>query len=140
MKPNALLVDDDEAFVKGLAEAVKLEGFDVRTAGTLHDARVALREQDADALIVDMQLPDGSGLTLLQTPEGKLPPGVIFISGTSSVELAYSVTPRTLTMSTAWWATTARPDSDTMVGWGMPCSSHISIIAYTMSLAYSWMV
>jgi DNA-binding NtrC family response regulator len=88
MKPSALLVDDDEAFVKGLAEAVKLEGFDVRTAGTLHDARVALREQDVDALLVDMQLPDGSGLTLLQTPEGKLPPGVVFISGTSSVELA----------------------------------------------------
>jgi DNA-binding NtrC family response regulator len=88
MKPIALLVDDDEAFVQGLAEAVRLEGFDVRTAGTLHDARVALREQDVDALLVDMQLPDGSGLTLLQTPEGKLPPGVIFISGTSSVELA----------------------------------------------------
>jgi DNA-binding NtrC family response regulator len=88
MKPNALLVDDDEAFVKGLAEAVKLEGFDVRTAGTLHEARVALRELDVDALLVDMQLPDGSGLALLQTPEGKLPPGVIFISGNSSVELA----------------------------------------------------
>jgi DNA-binding NtrC family response regulator len=86
--PRALLVDDDDAFVFGLAEAVKREGFDVRTAGTLQDARVALREQDPDALLVDMQLPDGSGLELLQTPEGRLPPGVIFISGNASVESA----------------------------------------------------
>jgi DNA-binding NtrC family response regulator len=88
MKPSALLVDDDEAFVQGLAEAVRLEGFEVRTAGSLQRARAALREQEVDALLVDMQLPDGSGLELLQTPEGRLPPGVIFISGNSSVELA----------------------------------------------------
>ena len=86
--PKALLVDDDEAFVFGLAEAVKREGFEVRTAGTLQDARMALREYDPDALLVDLQLPDGSGLELLQTPEGRLPPGVIFISGNASVESA----------------------------------------------------
>jgi len=86
--PKALLVDDDEGFVFGLAEAVKREGFEVRTAGTLQDARQALREHDPDALLIDLQLPDGSGLELLQTPEGRLPPGVIFISGNASVELA----------------------------------------------------
>jgi len=86
--PNALLVDDDAGFVLGLAEAVKREGFDVRTASNLQEARVALREQEPDALLVDMQLPDGSGLELLQAPEGRLPPGVIFISGNSSIELA----------------------------------------------------
>ena len=86
--PKALLVDDDEGFVFGLAEAVKREGFEVRTAGTLQEARQALREHDPDALLIDLQLPDGSGLELLQTPEGRLPPGVIFISGNASVELA----------------------------------------------------
>jgi two-component system, NtrC family, response regulator HydG len=86
--PKALLVDDDEGFVFGLAEAVKREGFEVRTAGTLQDARQALREHDPDALLIDLQLPDGSGLELLQAPEGRLPPGVIFISGNASVELA----------------------------------------------------
>ena len=70
--PNALLVDDDAGFVLGLAEAVKREGFDVRTAGNLQEARAALREEEPDALLVDMQLPDGSGLELLQEPEGRL--------------------------------------------------------------------
>jgi two-component system, NtrC family, response regulator AtoC len=86
--PIALLVDDDAGFVLGLAEAVKREGFDVRTAANLQEARAALREEEPDALLVDMQLPDGSGLELLQEPEGRLPPGVIFISGNSSIELA----------------------------------------------------
>jgi len=86
--PKALLVDDDEGFLFGLGEAVKREGFEVRTAGTVQAARQALREHDPDALLVDLQLPDGSGLELLQAPEGKLPPGVIFISGNASVELA----------------------------------------------------
>jgi DNA-binding NtrC family response regulator len=86
--PRALLVDDDAAFVLGLAEAVKREGFEVRTAGSLQEARRALRDAEVDALLLDMQLPDGSGLELLQTPEGRLPPGVIFISGHSNVELA----------------------------------------------------
>jgi two-component system, NtrC family, response regulator AtoC len=86
--PKALLVDDDEAFVFGLAEAVKRDGFEVRTAGTLQEARQALHEQEPDALLIDLQLPDGSGLELLQAPEGRLPPGVIFISGNASVELA----------------------------------------------------
>ena len=49
--PKALLVDDDAGFVLGLAEAVKREGFEVRTAGNLQEARVALREQEPDALL-----------------------------------------------------------------------------------------
>jgi len=86
--PDALLVDDDAGFLMGLAEAVKREGFDVRTASNIQEARAALREREPDALILDMQLPDGSGLELLQTPEGRMPPGVIFISGNASIELA----------------------------------------------------
>jgi len=86
--PKALLVDDDEGFLLGLGEAVKREGFEVRTAGSVQAARQALREYDPDALLIDLQLPDGSGLELLQAPEGKLPPGVIFISGNASVQLA----------------------------------------------------
>ena len=87
--PKALLVDDDEGFVLGLAEAVKREGFEVRTAGTLQEARAgAARAASPTRCSIDLQLPDGSGLELLQTAEGRLPPGVIFISGNASVELA----------------------------------------------------
>jgi hypothetical protein len=42
--------------------------------------------------------------------------------------------------SIEWWATTARPDSVTMVGWGTPAASQLSCRPNTMSLAYSCMV
>jgi DNA-binding NtrC family response regulator len=86
--PHALLVDDDLSFALGLAEAVKREGFGVTTAASLKEARAELARAEPDALLVDMQLPDGSGLELLQQPEGRIPPGVIFITGHASVELA----------------------------------------------------
>jgi DNA-binding NtrC family response regulator len=86
--PHALLVDDDVGFVLGLAEAVRREGFTVATATTLEQARQELARQEPDALLVDVHLPDGSGLDLVQPGEGRLPPGVIFITAHASVDLA----------------------------------------------------
>jgi DNA-binding NtrC family response regulator len=86
--PHALLVDDDLGFVLGLADAVKREGFTVSTATTLAQAREELARCDPDAIFIDLQLPDGSGLELLPCAEGRLPPGVVFITGHASVELA----------------------------------------------------
>jgi DNA-binding NtrC family response regulator len=85
---HALLVDDDLGFVLALAEAVKREGFSVATATTLAQARDQLARQEPDALLVDLQLPDGSGLDLVPTGDGRLPPGVIFITGHASIDLA----------------------------------------------------
>ena len=87
-KPHALLVDDDLGFVLGLAEAVQREGFTVSTATTLAQAREEIARQEPDALLVDLQLPDGSGLDLVQPADGRLPPGVVFITGHASVDLA----------------------------------------------------
>jgi DNA-binding NtrC family response regulator len=86
--PHALLVDDDLGFVLGLAEAVRREGFTVSTATTLAHAREELARQEPDALLVDVQLPDGSGLELVPAADGHLPPGVIFITGHASIDLA----------------------------------------------------
>jgi DNA-binding NtrC family response regulator len=86
--PHALLVDDDLGFVLGLAEAVRREGFTVSTATTLAQARDEVARQEPDALLVDLKLPDGSGLDLVPPAEGRLPPGVIFITGYASIDLA----------------------------------------------------
>jgi two-component system, NtrC family, response regulator AtoC len=86
--PHALLVDDDLGFVLGLAEAVKREGFTVSTATTLAQGREEMARQEPDVLLVDLQLPDGTGLDLVPAADGRLPPGVIFITGHASVDLA----------------------------------------------------
>jgi two-component system, NtrC family, response regulator AtoC len=85
--PHALLVDDDVNFLLGLAEAVKREGFKVTTATSLAEARAESETGEFEALLVDLNLPDGSGLELLQG-EGRRPPGVIFITGHASLDVA----------------------------------------------------
>jgi two-component system response regulator AtoC len=84
--PNALIVDDDEAFHLGLAEVVRREGFDVAVAGTLKQAREELARQRPDIVFMDLRLPDGSGLELLSEPEGR--PDTVLITGEASVETA----------------------------------------------------
>ncbi len=62
-----LLVVDDEPHI-GLLLRPRLEavGFDVTLARTLADARAALAAALPDALLLDLHLPDGSGVDLLR--------------------------------------------------------------------------
>ena len=62
-----LLLVDDEPYV-GLVLQPRLEaaGFDVVLARTLADARAAMAGSLPDALLLDLHLPDGSGVDLLR--------------------------------------------------------------------------
>ena len=84
--PHALIVDDDTSFQLGLAEAVRLEGFTTATAGTLALARTELAKGAPDVLFIDLNLPDGTGLDLLQ--EMETIPETVLITGQASMETA----------------------------------------------------
>jgi DNA-binding NtrC family response regulator len=88
--PFALLVDDDNAFVEGLSEIVSRGGFTTRTARTLKEARAEIEKSAPDVLLVDLHLPDGSGLDLLKLKEMEGPPGaeVVVITGQATVDTA----------------------------------------------------
>jgi DNA-binding NtrC family response regulator len=86
--PHALIVDDDLSFQLGLAEVVGREGFSTATASSLAQARTEIAKQAPDVLLTDLQLPDGSGLDLLQDNGGAGAPEVILITGHASVETA----------------------------------------------------
>ncbi len=86
--PHALIVDDDLSFQLGLAEVVSREGFTTSTASSVAAARAELAKQLPDVLLTDLQLPDGSGLDLLQDTAVTGPPEVILITGHASVETA----------------------------------------------------
>ena len=86
--PNALIVDDDPGFLAGLSELVKREGFAVRSASTLNQAREEIAANPPDILLVDLHLPDGSGLSLLEGFEPGSAPEVVLITGSASVETA----------------------------------------------------
>lgn len=84
--PHALIVDDDVSFQLGLADAVRLEGFTTATAASLEEARQQLAASAPDVLFIDLNLPDGSGLDLLQDTETI--PETVLITGQASVETA----------------------------------------------------
>src|SRR3989304_5425682 len=64
--PRALIVDDDLGFQAGLAELVKREGFVGPGASSWQQAREEIPATPPDILLVDLHLPDGSGLDLLE--------------------------------------------------------------------------
>jgi two-component system response regulator AtoC len=86
--PRALIVDDDAGFRLGLAELVRREGFAVTSAGSLKEAREEIAANPPDILLVDLRLPDGSGLDLLAGFEPTTAPEVVLITGDASVETA----------------------------------------------------
>jgi DNA-binding NtrC family response regulator len=86
--PRALIVDDDPGFLAGLCELVKREGFAVESASSLEQARAELAANPPDILLVDLHLPDGSGLSLLEGFEPGSAPEVVLITGSASVETA----------------------------------------------------
>ena len=63
-----LLIIDDHAVVRlGLVQAFSDKGFtSIETAGNLKEARAKIAALNPEAVIVDLNLPDGSGLEIVQ--------------------------------------------------------------------------
>ncbi len=83
---RALIVDDDLNFQLGLAEVVKREGFDVATVPSLKEARNELAQSAPDVLFIDLNLPDGNGMELLEEADGLA--YTVLITGQASIETA----------------------------------------------------
>ncbi len=62
-----LVVEDDEILLDGLKVGLQLCGFTVDAVTTAADAEAAVAADTFDAVILDLMLPDGSGLDVLST-------------------------------------------------------------------------
>ena len=62
---RVLLVEDDEALSSALADFLRHRGFVVEIAPTLETARLALPLAQWGVVLLDRQLPDGDGITLM---------------------------------------------------------------------------
>ena len=74
---STLLVDDDRAFSIVAAATLSREGFPVRVAHSLHEARLAVTEGSFDLVILDRKLPDGDGLAYLPELKANFPSVVV---------------------------------------------------------------
>ena len=86
--PIALIIDDEPKALSAMTELVEKEGFSAMSAGSLGEARERLAQTRPDVVLVDLMLPDGSGLELLQDIEPAKRPEVILITGYASVDSA----------------------------------------------------
>ena len=79
---KVLLVDDEPDFVAAASEMLQLHGHTVQTAERLADARRLLASNTPDVLLLDLMLPDGNGLELLEELRGSAAvKRVVFITG-----------------------------------------------------------
>ncbi len=82
-----LVVDDEATLLKNVAQSLRRDGFDVLTAMGCADARDVLSRSHVDALCLDVNLPDGDGLDLLEEIRETAPDlPTIVISGGASAE------------------------------------------------------
>jgi|GEM_PF-792104 len=63
---NVLLVEDDANLAKVLSVHFSKSDYRTHWAGTIKDARTLLRSHRFDVVVLDLSLPDGSGLDLLE--------------------------------------------------------------------------
>ena len=73
MSAKLLLLEDDPAIARTVAYALERDGLAVTHSLLVHDARQQLQRTRFDLLVLDVGLPDGSGLDLLRDVRNTAP-------------------------------------------------------------------
>ena len=83
---NILIVEDDELIAKSISMALDDEGHHYHIANTAEDGMNAVREDIFDAVILDINLPDGDGFQFAKTMRrNNINASVLVVSGRASV-------------------------------------------------------
>lgn len=73
---NVLVVDDSREVLDLVGRALARDGHDVRVAASVQEARVEIAAAAPDVLVLDLALPDGTGIDLcrrLRTAQARFP-------------------------------------------------------------------
>jgi two-component system nitrogen regulation response regulator NtrX len=89
VKPKILVVDDEANIASTLSDILSDEGFEVSTAGTGAAGLKTVAAESPDLVLLDIMLPDVSGLGLLKQLKTDCPDiEVIMISGHATIDRA----------------------------------------------------
>jgi len=86
MNELILLVEDNEQIMRGNERMLKRRGYDVAAALTLAEARRRLEERTPDAIILDIMLPDGSGLDFMRDLRRESAVPILLLTGLTTSE------------------------------------------------------
>jgi two-component system response regulator RegA len=88
-RPRLLLVDDDATLSEALGRALRARGFDVGVALSAGEAAVLAGKMSPEFAVVDLKLPDGSGLRLIPMLLRQDPrPRIVVLTGYGSIATA----------------------------------------------------
>jgi len=85
MKPTVYVVDDDAGIREAFDEMLTLAGMGVVTCGSASDYFRVPKPDRPSCLILDVALPDGSGIDLQQQLSTGDHPPIIFLTGASDI-------------------------------------------------------
>jgi DNA-binding NtrC family response regulator len=86
MAPVVLLVDDDPAIQVGYSMFLTRSGYSVTTAGSVAKADEVLDGNNVDAILLDLGLPDGSGLDWIEKARSRYPDvPLVIITGSNDI-------------------------------------------------------
>jgi two-component system, response regulator RegA len=89
MNLKILLVDDDENLRERLARSLRDRGHEVTTAASAQDALIAFERDPPDQVVLDLKMPDRSGLELLRDLRERDPElPVVMLSAYGSIATA----------------------------------------------------
>jgi len=88
-KPSLLLVDDDAPFRTVMAAELGRAGYEVGVAASGEEALRLATDMTASVILLDLQLPDMSGLDVLKALKSRQIPGeVVMLTGHGSIDTA----------------------------------------------------
>ncbi|HXY54341.1 MAG TPA: sigma-54 dependent transcriptional regulator [Nitrospirota bacterium] len=89
MKPQILLIDDEAGTRFGFAKYLSNVGYEITETGDLAGGRSASASQTFDAILLDLNLPDGNGLDFIDYIRQTSPETpIIVITGSSEIPIA----------------------------------------------------
>jgi signal transduction histidine kinase len=89
LKGRILVIDDEQGIRDGCRRVLAPEGYQVETAGTIREGAQAIEAGAFDLVLLDVMMPDGKGIELLESIHRRDPECVAaIITGYATVELA----------------------------------------------------
>ena len=92
LEKQVLIVEDEQVFARAVQKRLSRAGFNCQVAGNLHAAEEQFRNLSPDLILLDMRLPDGSGLDFLTDLRTKQNSNVAVIVMSAYGELEDAVT------------------------------------------------
>ena len=82
---KVLIVEDDPVTSVRIAVGMRINGFEIEEVATLEDARKSIKKTAPDLMVLDILLPDGSGLSLIENAR-KHNIGILCVSAKGEIE------------------------------------------------------